>query len=138
VTTESHPFGPGDVSRGDAFNERERRLCRGRAARRGDGHHRDLLPSLFFVALLARLVAWMRASATFGALLGGINAAAIGLMAGVSVQLAGDALVDPLTIVVAAAAGLALWRTSLNSAWLIAAGAATGLAQTLITRQPKG
>jgi chromate transporter len=80
----------------------------------------------------------MRASATFGALLGGINAAAIGLMAGVSVQLAGDALVDPLTIVVAAAAGLALWRTSLNSAWLIAAGAATGLAQTLITRQPKG
>lgn len=91
------------------------------------------LPSFLFVALLTRLVVWMRASVTFGALLDGINAAAIGLMAGVSVQLAGDALVDPLTIAVAVAAGLALWRTRLNSAWLIAAGAATGLAHTLIT-----
>ncbi|HEX2180125.1 MAG TPA: chromate efflux transporter [Actinomycetota bacterium] len=91
------------------------------------------LPSFVFVALLTRLVGWMRASPTFGAALDGINAAAIGLMAGVGAQLAGDALVDLLTIVIFAAAGLALWRTRLNSAWLIAGGAGVGILHTLAT-----
>jgi chromate transporter len=91
------------------------------------------LPSFVFVALLTRLVGWMRASPTFGAVLDGINAAAIGLMAGVGAQLAGDALVDLLTVLILAAAGLALWRTRLNSAWLIAGGAGVGLLHTLAT-----
>jgi chromate transporter len=91
------------------------------------------LPSFVFVALLTRVVRWMRASATFGAVLDGVNAAAVGLMAAVSLVLARDAIVDLLTAAVAAAAGLALWRTSLNSAWLIGAGAAVGLAHAWIT-----
>jgi chromate transporter len=91
------------------------------------------LPSFVFVALLTRLVEWMRASATFGALLDGVNATAVGLMAGVSAQLAGDALVDPLTVAVLAAAGVVLWRTRLNSAWLIAGGAAIGLIDAVVT-----
>ncbi|CAN5440474.1 chromate efflux transporter [soil metagenome] len=74
------------------------------------------LPSFLFVALLIRLVSWMRSSATLGAVLDGINAAAVGLMAGVSVQLVGDAIIDPLTVAVAVGAGLLLWRTQLNSA----------------------
>jgi chromate transporter len=85
------------------------------------------LPSFVFVALLTRLVDRMRASATLGAVLDGVNAAAIGLMAGVSTQLAGDALVDPLTVAIGAATGVVLWRTRVSSAWLIAAGAAIGL-----------
>jgi chromate transporter len=91
------------------------------------------LPSFFFVALLTRLVAWMRASPTLGAVLDGVNAAAIGLMAAVSAQLAGDALVDALTVAILAAAGAALWRTQLNSAWLIAGGAAVGIVHTIAT-----
>jgi chromate transporter len=91
------------------------------------------LPSFLFVALLTRLVGWMRASPTLGAVLDGVNATAIGLMAAVSVELAGDALVDALTIAIFAAAGLALWRSQLNSAWLIASGAAIGLIHTMAT-----
>jgi chromate transporter len=91
------------------------------------------LPSFIFVALLTRLVGWMRASPTLGAVLDGVNAAAIGLMAGVSVQLAGDALIDPLTIAILVTTGLALWRTQLNSAWLIAGGAGIGVIHTVAT-----
>jgi chromate transporter len=89
------------------------------------------LPSFLFVALLTRLVGWMRASRTLGAALDGINAAAIGLMAAVSVELAGDALVDAVTLAVLATAGVALWRTQLNSAWLIAGGATAGINHTI-------
>jgi chromate transporter len=53
-------------------------------------------------------------------------------MAGVTAQLARGALIDPLTVTVAAVAGLLLWRTRLNSAWYIAAGAAIGAAVTLL------
>lgn len=91
------------------------------------------LPSFLFVAVLTRLVTWMRSSATLGAALDGINATAVGLMAGVSVQLAGDALVDALTVAVAAGTALLLWRTQLNSAWLIAGGAAIGMVNTLLS-----
>ena len=75
----------------------------------------------------------MRASATFGSALDGINAAAVGLMAGVGAQLAGDADVDPLTGGLAAAAGALLWRTATSSSWLIAGGAAVGLVHAMAT-----
>ena len=90
------------------------------------------LPSFVFVALLTRLVDRMRRSPVLGRVLDGINAASIGLMAAVSAQLAGDALVDPLTVALLVAAGLALWRTRLNSTWLIGGGAAVGLAHGLL------
>jgi chromate transporter len=47
-------------------------------------------------------------------------------MAGVTWQLARSALVDPLTAGLFAGGLLALWRLRRNSAWLIAAGAASG------------
>jgi chromate transporter len=86
------------------------------------------LPSFVFVAALTRLVTWIRSSATLGAALDGVNAAAIGLIAGFGIQFAGEAIVDAITLAIALGAGLALWRTRLNSAWLIGAGAAIGLA----------
>ena len=66
------------------------------------------------------------------ALLDGVNAAALALMAGVTLQLGRTALVDPLTIALFVGGLLVLWRTQLNSAWLIAAGAAIGLVRTLL------
>ena len=53
-------------------------------------------------------------------------------MAGVTLQLGRTALVDPLTIALFVGGLLVLWRTQLNSAWLIAAGAAVGAARTLL------
>jgi chromate transporter len=91
------------------------------------------LPSFVFVALLTRVVGRIRDRDWSAALLDGVNAAALGLMAGVTWQLGRTALVDPLTAALFAAALLALWRLRLNSAWLIAAGAAVGLARTLLT-----
>jgi chromate transporter len=91
------------------------------------------LPSFVFVALLTHLVGWMRASPTLGAVLDGVNAAAVALIAGVSLHLAGDAVVDILTLAIAAAAGVALWRTRVNSAWLVAGGAAIGVVHALVS-----
>ncbi len=92
-----------------------------------------LLPSFVFVALLSRLVPWMRAHRFTADLLDGANVTALGLMAGVTGQLGREAFVDALTIAVGAAAGLLLWRTRLNSVWLIAAGAAVGVAHAALT-----
>lgn len=85
------------------------------------------LPSFIFVALLARIIPHLRKARWTALLLDGVNVAALGLMAGVMAQLGIAALVDPLTIAVAGLAGLALWRTSLNSAWLVAVGGVVGV-----------
>ena len=90
------------------------------------------LPSFVFVALLTRIVDRIRDRAWSAALLDGVNAAALALMAGVTVQLGRAALIDPLTVALGVAALLLLWRTRINSAWLIAAGAVVGAARTLL------
>jgi chromate transporter len=88
------------------------------------------LPSFAFVGLLTRLVDRLRASEVLSAALDGVNAAAVGLMAAVGLVLARDALVDGWTAAILLASGLALWRTKVNSAWLIAGGAGVGLLHT--------
>jgi chromate transporter len=90
------------------------------------------LPSFVFVALLTRIVDRIRDRAWSAALLDGVNAAALALMAGVTIQLGRAALIDPLTAALLLGALLLLWRTQLNSAWLIAAGAAVGVARSLL------
>jgi chromate transporter len=90
-------------------------------------------PSFVFVALIDRLLGaihrrpWVRTG------LDGVNVVAVALMAGVAAQLAGTALVDPLTIALAAATlGVLLgWRP--NPTWLIATGATTGLLHGWVT-----
>ncbi|GAA5059062.1 chromate transporter [Thermocatellispora tengchongensis] len=91
------------------------------------------LPSFVFVGLLTRLTDKLRSSEWTSALLDGVNATALALMAGVSYQLARTAIVDPLTVVIAVVTLVLLWRTKLNNAWYIAAGAVIGLAHTLLT-----
>ncbi|MEW9529523.1 chromate efflux transporter [Microbispora sp. NPDC049125] len=91
------------------------------------------LPSFVFVGLLTRLTDRLRSSAWTSALLDGLNAAALALMAGVSLQLGRTAIVDPLTAAIALATLALLWKTRLNNAWYIAGGVAIGLAHTLST-----
>ncbi|MGW0588780.1 chromate efflux transporter [Streptosporangium sp. NPDC002607] len=89
-------------------------------------------PSFVLVGLLTRLVDRIRGRAWSSAFLDGVNATALALMAGVTLQLAGDAFVDPLTVTLAVLALLLQWRTRLNTAWFIAVAAAIGLARTLL------
>ncbi len=85
------------------------------------------LPSFFFVAVSHRYIERMRSSKWFSGLLDGVNAAAVGLMAGVTIELAREAIVDVTTVVVAVMALLLLAVARVNSAWLILAGGAIGL-----------
>jgi chromate transporter len=89
------------------------------------------LPSFFFVAAITRLARRIRERSWAAALLDGINAAAMGLMAGVTFQLGVDALADLLSVVIGISAALLLWRTRVNTAWLIAGGGIVGLLATL-------
>jgi chromate transporter len=57
--------------------------------------------------------------------------AALGLMAGVTVDLGRAAITDPLTALIAAAALLALLRWRPNPLWPVLAGAAVGIAHGL-------
>jgi chromate transporter len=85
------------------------------------------LPSFIFVLLTNPLIPRLRQNAALSTLLDGVNAAALALMAGVTFQLGISALVDILTLVLAAVSLLVLIRTRINATWLIIAGALIGL-----------
>ena len=84
-------------------------------------------PSFVLVPLIDRLLAAIRRRPWVRTALDGVNVVSVALMAGVAAQLARTALVDPLTVALAAATLGALLRWRPNPTWLIAAGAATGL-----------
>lgn len=85
------------------------------------------LPAFVFVAVSHPLIPRLRRSPVTGAMLDGVNAAALALMAGVTVQLGRAALVDVWTALLAlGAAAVLLWRP-VNSAWLVLGGALAGL-----------
>jgi chromate transporter len=86
------------------------------------------LPSFVFVTVSGPIIPHLRRSAWAGALLDGVNVAALALMAGVTWQLAQKAIVDPLTAVLAALGAVLLLRFRLNSVWLILLGGLVGLA----------
>jgi chromate transporter len=85
------------------------------------------LPAFVFVALSNPLIPRVRASPWAASLLDGINVASLGLMAAVTLQLARASLIDPLTVAVALAAGLLLFRFKVNATWLVLGGAVVGL-----------
>lgn len=84
------------------------------------------LPSFVFVALSSPLLPRLRNSAWAGALLDGVNVAALGLMAAVTVQLAADAIVDLPTALLGLAAVVLLLRFKFNPTWLVLGGALAG------------
>jgi chromate transporter len=91
------------------------------------------LPSFIFVGLLTRITDKLRSLPWTSALLDGVNIVALALMAGVSWQLGRAAIIDPLTAAIAIVTMLLIWKTRLNTAWYIAAGAAIGLAHLALT-----
>lgn len=90
------------------------------------------LPSFVFVALTHPLVPRLRQSVWLGALLDGVIAASLGLMAAVTLQIARASLVDVPTVVLALLAAAALLRLRLNTTWLVIGGALAGLAIHLL------
>jgi chromate transporter len=90
------------------------------------------LPSFIFVAISNPFIPRLRKSPWTGALLDGVNAAALGLMAAVTWQVGGASLVDPLTILIAITALILLLRYKVNSTWLVGGGAVLGLLRSLI------
>jgi chromate transporter len=90
------------------------------------------LPSFVFVAAVNPLVPRLRASSWMGALLDGVNVTALGLMAGVTLVLGRNAIVDWLSALLAVVAALLLIRFKVNSAWLVLGGGLVGFAAYLL------
>jgi chromate transporter len=86
-------------------------------------------PAFVFVALVGPLAERVRKRPVTAALLDGVNAAALGLMAAVSVQLATAAIRDPFTALLFAAAAVALW-VRVPSVAVVAGGATLCLLAT--------
>lgn len=84
------------------------------------------LPSFLFVAALHPLLPHLRRYTWTSALLDGVNVAAVGLMAAVTLELGRDALVDWQTVMIAIGAAVLLIRYRINSAWLVLAGGIIG------------
>jgi chromate transporter len=89
------------------------------------------LPAFVLVAATYPLVPKLRASPWTAGFLDGVSAAAVGMMAAVTVVLGRAALVSPFTIAAALVAALLLIRYRVNSAWLIVGG---GILGTLAAR----
>jgi len=88
------------------------------------------LPAFFFVAISGPLVPRLRQSLLAGAVLDGVDVAALALMAVVTWPLFVSAVVDWLTLAVTAISLLLLLRFRVNSMWLVLGGALVGLART--------
>lgn len=86
-------------------------------------------PSFALIALVHPIAARLRQFALTAALLDGVNVAALGLMAGVLIQLGQAALIDPVTWALALVALGLLVRFKINATWLIALGALVGIAR---------
>jgi chromate transporter len=90
------------------------------------------LPAFVFVALSVPLVPRLRSDPRVASLLDGINAASLGLMAGVTFDLGRASLIDPITVILAVIALVLLLRTTLNSAWLVIGGGLIGIVTKLL------
>jgi chromate transporter len=86
------------------------------------------LPAFLFSALVGRVAGRVRERPLTAALLDGLNAGSVGLMAAVTAQLGLATLVDPLTIGLALAGLIGLFWLRLPSVLLVALGGAAGLA----------
>jgi chromate transporter len=85
------------------------------------------LPSFVMAGIVGALAARMRKSPVAGAFLDGVNTAAIGLMAMVTIALGRATLIDVFTWVLAIVCAAILVRWRVNATWLLAAGALLGI-----------
>jgi chromate transporter len=91
------------------------------------------LPSFVFIAATGLLIDRIRNSPWTAGFLDGVNVASLGLMFGVTYQLASTAIRDPITILVVLFSLFLLLRFKINSTWLISAGVLIGMLHILFT-----
>ncbi len=89
------------------------------------------LPSFLFVAAVNPWIPKLRRSRLFSGALDGVVSAAMGLMGAVAIFLGQAALIDVPTLAAAGLTLVLLWRTTINSIWLIVGGAAFGVVYQL-------
>nr|WP_240518578.1 chromate efflux transporter [Leptolyngbya sp. BC1307] len=89
------------------------------------------LPAFLLVGLVNPWVPKLRRSPWARGFLDGVNAASLGLMAGVTYTLGQAALVDGPTVILAVLSAIMVFCFKVNSAWLVLAGAAAGLLLSL-------
>lgn len=85
------------------------------------------LPSFVLVAFVYRLAGRIRSSPWASNLLDGVNVASFGLMAAVAWDLGQETFVDLPTVLIGLASLFLLYRTRINSAWLILGGGLLGI-----------
>jgi len=84
------------------------------------------LPSFLFVGLLSRVLPYVRKSPWAATYLDGVNAASLGLMAGVTGQLGQTAIIDIFTIVLLLVSLFVIFRLKVNPVWLMIGGGLLG------------
>ncbi len=89
------------------------------------------LPSFVFVTVANPFIPRLRQSPWLAALLDGVVASSLGLMAAVMVDLAGQSIRDIPTALIAVVAAVVLVFYRLNTTWLIIGGAIVGLIVSL-------
>lgn len=85
------------------------------------------LPAFLLVGLVNPWVPKLRRSPWASGFLDGVNAGALGLMAGVTFTLAQAALIDWVTVALAILSAVLVFRFKINSAWLVLMGGVVGL-----------
>jgi chromate transporter len=85
------------------------------------------LPSFVYVAVLFPFAHRLRSAPRLATFMDGVNCAAVGLMAAATLTLAHDALIDPFTVTIFAAALLLTARFHANAAVLVLSGALAGI-----------
>ncbi|MDA0873627.1 MAG: chromate transporter, partial [Bacteroidetes bacterium] len=84
------------------------------------------LPAFLFVGILNPLIPRLRSSAWMSAFLDAVNAAAVALMLAVSVDIGRHVLLSWETLLVSAAAAVAVFAFRVGSVWIILGGAMVG------------
>jgi chromate transporter len=91
------------------------------------------LPGFVLVPMLDRIVRLTRRRAWAQGFVDGANAAALGLIAAVTLQIGRSALVDPITVVIALVALGVIWKWPLASPGVVLAAAVVGVARLAIS-----
>lgn len=91
------------------------------------------LPSFILVGLLSRVLPLIRKSWWAASFLDGVNAASLGLMTAVAIQLGRVVLVDIFTIAITLCALFLVFRYKVNSVWLVLGGALLGVVYKFVS-----
>jgi len=90
------------------------------------------LPSFILVGLLSRVLPFVRKSWWAASFLDGVNAASLGLMTAVAIQLGHVVLVDIFTVALTLCALFLVLRYKVNSVWIVLGGGLLGVIYKLV------